>query len=499
MATAVVKCRTAVIVRFKNITGVLGYLKCDGIVKSEPIRYHHVASDTWRNCVRRMQYRKSFITCSRGNQRGLLGIAVARSVSTVVAHDDHGHISKFSESDGSTVKSVVSEGPRSSLVPAEGTTSSSVVGEIVPPAPSLEQVRVPPEVVASETVAPLGNIPDPPTVPLEVELAETLPLSGEPSFASLGLGGWSPVGIVQNCMEYLHIGCDLPWWISIVIGTAVVRILIFPIVIMSQRNSAKMSNNLPQLQVLQLKMTEARQTGNQLEAARYAQELSSFMKEKDLNPFKNIVVPLAQAPLFISFFMGLRGMANVPVESMRTGGLFWFSDLTVPDQYYLMPIITSFTMWITIEVGTDTAKLSAANLQTMKYVLRAMPVFILPFTVGFPGAILMYWVSTNFISLVQVGFLRIPAVREFFKIEKMVTHTPDSLPVKPKGFVKGLQESWTNMKITKELEDRHRYDELQFQRAGRGPIQKTYKYDPTQPRSINSTGKDAIAAKKSDR
>jgi len=55
-------------------------------------------------------------------------------------------------------------------------------------------------------------------------------------------------------------------------------------------------------------------------------------------------------------------------------------------------------------------------------------------------AILVYWVSTNFISLLQVGFLRIPAVRDFFRIEKMVTHTPDSLPVKPKGFVKGLQD-----------------------------------------------------------
>jgi YidC/Oxa1 family membrane protein insertase len=55
-------------------------------------------------------------------------------------------------------------------------------------------------------------------------------------------------------------------------------------------------------------------------------------------------------------------------------------------------------------------------------------------------AILVYWVSTNFISLMQVGFLRIPAVRDFFKIEKMVTHSPDSLPVKPKGFVKGLKE-----------------------------------------------------------
>jgi hypothetical protein len=59
--------------------------------------------------------------------------------------------------------------------------------------------------------------------------------------------------------------------------------------------------------------------------------------------------------------------------------------------------------------------------------------------------------------------------------------------------------AWTNMKITRELEDRQRFDELQFQRAGKGSIQKTYKYDPTQPRKVSSTGKDAIAAKKRDR
>jgi len=35
-------------------------------------------------------------------------------------------------------------------------------------------------------------------------------------------------------------------------------------------------------------------------AARYAQELVSFMKEKNLNPFKNILVPLAQVCMFIS-------------------------------------------------------------------------------------------------------------------------------------------------------------------------------------------------------
>lgn len=55
-----------------------------------------------------------------------------------------------------------------------------------------------------------------------------------------------------------------------------------------------MNNVLPQMQAIQLKMTEARQTGNQIDAAKYAQELMIFMKEKQVNPLKNMVVPLAQ-------------------------------------------------------------------------------------------------------------------------------------------------------------------------------------------------------------
>jgi len=42
------------------------------------------------------------------------------------------------------------------------------------------------------------------------------------------------------------------------------------------------------------------------------------------------------------------------------------------------------------------------------------------------------------------------------------------------------------MKITKELEDRDRYDEAMFNRAGKGPIPKTYKYDPTKPKAASN-------------
>lgn len=339
-------------------------------------------------------------------------------------------------------------------------------------------------IIQTDTATILEHIPEPPIVPdLITKVTEELASGVEPAITTLGLGGWTPVGIVQNCMEYLHIGLDLPWWTCIIIGTITVRTLIFPLVVMAQRNSAKMNNNLPQIQHLQMKLTEARQSGNAIDAARYSQEMMAFMKEKEVNPLKNVIVPLAQAPLFISFFIGLRQMANAPVESMTTGGLFWFTDLTVPDQFFLLPIITSCTMLLTIEVGTDGARLAAANLQTMKYVLRALPFMILPFTVNFPGAILTYWTCSNFISLLQVGFLKIPAVREHFKIEKLMTHKPGDLPAKKKGFREGLKDSWTNMKITRELEERKRIDDIIFQRAAKGAIQKTYKYDPTKPRT----------------
>ncbi|XP_073975639.1 OXA1L mitochondrial inner membrane protein isoform X15 [Rhodnius prolixus] len=320
-----------------------------------------------------------------------------------------------------------------------------------------------------------------PDLPVVEEMASDLQeVLGHPTLESVGLGGWGPIGLVQQSLDFLHVTCDIPWWGSIVVGTIVVRILMFPLVIISQRNAAKMHNILPGLQVIQVKMSDARERGDRIEAARNAQEMMLFMKEKGINPLKNMLVPLAQAPLFISFFLGLRGMANLPVESMKAGGFAWFVDLTVPDQFYLLPIITSATLALTIELGTDTARLNSSNMGLMKYFLRAMPIIIFPFTVGFPSGILVYWASTNFISLIQVSILKIPVIRDFFKIDKLINHDKTKLPIKDKGFVKSVSDSWTNMKITRELEERQRIDEINFMKAGRGAVKKTFKFDPTQ-------------------
>jgi len=57
-------------------------------------------------------------------------------------------------------------------------------------------------------------------------------------------------------------------------------------------------------------------------------------------------------PIFLSVFVGLRQMANLPVESMKTGGTAWFMDLTITDPYYILPLATVTLLYATIEVGT---------------------------------------------------------------------------------------------------------------------------------------------------
>lgn len=45
------------------------------------------------------------------------------------------------------------------------------------------------------------------------------------------------------------------------------------------------------------------------------------------------------------------------------------------------------------------------------------------------------------------------------------------------------------MKITRELQERERLNEIRFSRAGKGPLVKTYKYDPTKASAIGVQAK----------
>ncbi|XP_018017967.1 mitochondrial inner membrane protein OXA1L isoform X3 [Hyalella azteca] len=385
----------------------------------------------------------------------------------------------------SAASSVSSNAPTNIPEPPPSLGAGPVAGTGAGPVDGIEYIPVPPP--------PLDAVIEP----------AVLNSLGEATLTSLGLGGWGPVGLMQQFIELIHVHCGLPWWGAIAAVTVAFRLLMSPLVLMAQRNAAQLHNVSPQMQVLQMKITEARESGDQLQVSRYTNELMVFMKEKNVNPLKSMIVPIAQAPIFISMFVGLRRCAALPVASFTTGGLWWFSDLTVADPYYILPILTSITMYATIKIGTEVGRVQASgdSSRIMFAVLEFMPLAMLPFMIKFPAAVLCYWMSSNLVSLGQAGLLRVPAVRNFCKIPQMNKYNSNSLPMtekqKKKTVVEAVKDSWKNLKVTREVQDRLRYDEIRFEKAGTGPVVRTFKYDPTKTSKKSGPVKAPIKVKAS--
>lgn len=75
-------------------------------------------------------------------------------------------------------------------------------------------------------------------------------------------------------------------------------------------------------------------------------------------------------------------MTNKPVESLKEGGLLWFTDLTIPDQYYLLPLCTTLTMYV---ISTRALSNSGNTSPVMQHMFKAIPVISFLFAMRFPG------------------------------------------------------------------------------------------------------------------
>nr|KAF6393153.1 OXA1L mitochondrial inner membrane protein [Pipistrellus kuhlii] len=287
------------------------------------------------------------------------------------------------------------------------------------------QVQAPP-------VIPATPSPTAVTEAASGETADVVQAAAEQSFAELGLGSYTPVGLIQNLLEYIHVDLGLPWWGAIAVCTVIARCLVFPLIVKGQREAAKIHNHMPEIQKFSMRIREAKLAGDHAEFYRASSEMTLYQKKHDIKLFKPLILPLTQAPIFISFFISLREMANLPVPSLQTGGLWWFQDLTLSDPTYILPMVVTATMW----------------------------------------------------GVLEVSCLRIPAVRTILKIPQRVVHDADKLPPR-EGFIKSFKRGWKNAEINHQLQERERRMQNHLELAARGPLRQTFTHNPLLQRGEN--------------
>ncbi|RUS17339.1 60Kd inner membrane protein-domain-containing protein [Endogone sp. FLAS-F59071] len=272
---------------------------------------------------------------------------------------------------------------------------------------------------------------------------------------AMGLVHSTPVGFLQAFLEAIHVWTGLPWWGTIVVATLIIRTSLVPFIINIQRNNARLMNINPEVQEHMKEINKAKVNQDVETMQRHSTELQGLFEKNQCHPIKSIYLPLIQMPIMISFFMGLRAMSELPVPQFKEGGLFWFTDLTSSDPYYILPILSSAGILAILEAGTE-AGMTNPQTNMMKNVFRAMTVVMVPFTAWLPTSVFVYWMTSNTYSIAQILALRNKRLRSLLNIPILKHSVSELQKNQPSMVDKFKSEFELRQKQSRELELRER-------------------------------------------
>ncbi|KAI3637676.1 hypothetical protein MIR68_004325 [Amoeboaphelidium protococcarum] len=245
---------------------------------------------------------------------------------------------------------------------------------------------------------------------------------------ALGFCNWTPPGFLQQFMEYGHVMLDMPWWAAIMGTTVLIRTAMMPLNIIAQRQLAKMKLAQPLTQDLQQRMNSAKNEGQQDRYLDLTHEMMHMYKTCKIQPLASIGVGFLNGPVFLSFFYALQSLSEFkpPISALTTGGMMWFTDLTVPDPYYALPVVStaSFLAVILREFNNQPTQTSSMQ-NTMKTTFFVGAIACFPYICTMPSALTLYWATNSIFTLLLTTGFKINKVKQFFNIPITVQDVPN--------------------------------------------------------------------------
>ncbi len=173
------------------------------------------------------------------------------------------------------------------------------------------------------------------------------------------------------------------WGWSIIFLTFVVKLLFFPLSAASYRSMARMRKLQPEMARLKELYGDDRQ--------KMSQEMMAFYKKEKVNPMGGCLPMLIQMPVFIALYWVL----NESVELRHAPFIFWLTDLSQKDPYYVLPILNGISMYV-----LQTLQPAPPDPMQAK-VMRFMPVAFSFFFMFFPAGLVLYWTVNSILSIAQ--------------------------------------------------------------------------------------------------
>lgn len=183
----------------------------------------------------------------------------------------------------------------------------------------------------------------------------------------LGLDyGWGPSALMEWLIEHVHIWGGMPWWASLAAAALVTRMALFHPSLKAADNAAKTGPIKNEMMELRTKRMQLLSQGKQLEAAKAKVELDDLYVKHDIKLWRNFV-PLLQIPLGFGAFRVVRGMATLPVPGLAMEQFGWIHDLTSYDPNYILPVLASGFMYLTMKVSCSVTFIRSFNRLTSRF------------------------------------------------------------------------------------------------------------------------------------
>jgi len=184
------------------------------------------------------------------------------------------------------------------------------------------------------------------------------------------------------------------WGWSIIFLTFVVKLLFFPLSAASYKSMARMRKLQPEMARLKELYGDDRQ--------KMSQEMMAFYKKEKVNPMGGCLPMLIQMPVFIALYWVL----NESVELRHTPFIFWLTDLSQKDPYYVLPVLNGISMFV-----LQTLQPAPPDPMQAK-VMRLMPVAFSFFFMFFPAGLVLYWTVNSILSIAQQWTITRKIIRE---------------------------------------------------------------------------------------
>jgi YidC/Oxa1 family membrane protein insertase len=207
------------------------------------------------------------------------------------------------------------------------------------------------------------------------------------------------IDVFESVLLFFHDNVGLAWGTSIIALTVVVRAALVPLTLKQLRSMQTMQRLAPEIKALQEKYKD--------DKARLQQETMKFYQERKVNPFASCLPLLLQMPVFISLFYMLRkdlrhdicpdinppSVPNPkPCGSTEASQFFFIPDITAPAKGGVL--IALLVMYVGSQL-LSSVFMSTTVDRNQRLIMMGLPFFFVPFIIGFPAGLLIYWITTN--------------------------------------------------------------------------------------------------------